>query len=228
MVSIPTDAKYGWVVVFAAFLSNMLVDGFVFNFGQFTDDIQRLFGVKNPETILSVMTCVYFGIGPITSALLNHFGYQVTGAIGATFTLIGVFVTAYADTYPLLMLSFGALCGAGSGITTCTCILVVGHYFDRYRALANAVAVCGTGAGTVFMGQVIPLFKEYGWADRQMIFSSFFLALYPLIATFKSLEPHVVRVTPKDVNLLTSLPFSSSLFSLLLSLPPSSLSNMLR
>lgn len=152
---------------------------------------------------------MYFGIGPITSALLNYFGFRITGAIGTVFAIVGIFSAAFADSFSTLIVTLGIITGIGFGIISCTSILVVGHYFDKYRAVACSVAINGIGAGTMYMGQIIPLFKEFKWRDTFMIISSFYFLIFVLVLSYKSIKPRSVKVTPRPRVSFASLTSSS-------------------
>lgn len=174
------------------------------------DDIFVLFGVAHSEQILAVLMFMYFGIGPITSALLNYFGFRITGTIGAVIIVIGIFSAAHSNSFKVLLITFGVISGIGFGIVGCTSILVVGHYFDRFRALACALAVNGGGVGTVIMGQIIPLFKDFQWRNKFMIFSGFFILLFPLVITYRSIKPRSVKVAVRPRVSFANLSSSDS------------------
>jgi len=43
-------------------------------------------------------------------------------------------------------------------------IVMVGFYFDKKRAMATGIAVCGSGIGTFVLAPIITfLVSEYGW-----------------------------------------------------------------
>jgi len=43
-------------------------------------------------------------------------------------------------------------------------IVMVGFYFDKKRALATGIAVCGSGVGTFVLAPIISfLVSAYGW-----------------------------------------------------------------
>jgi len=46
-------------------------------------------------------------------------------------------------------------------------IVMVGYYFDKKRAMATGIAVCGTGIGTFVLAPIVNLLvSEYGWKVR--------------------------------------------------------------
>lgn len=50
-VVVPPDGGWGWVVMFASFLCNVIVDGVVFTSGLFLKDIRQDFGAGEAEVI---------------------------------------------------------------------------------------------------------------------------------------------------------------------------------
>lgn len=110
-VPIPTDDPYGWIVVFAAFVSNCVVDGFIYNFGILMSQLQVYFSSTKAEVamIMSFQGAMYYFIGPITSALLNRLGFRVTGWLGACLVAISFFSSSYCTSVQSLILTFGVL-----------------------------------------------------------------------------------------------------------------------
>lgn len=47
--------------------------------------------------------------GPFISALINRIGFRLTGLIGALLTCSGLFLSAYMETIPLLILTFSLI-----------------------------------------------------------------------------------------------------------------------
>jgi len=46
-------------------------------------------------------------------------------------------------------------------------LVMVNFYFDKRRALANGISVCGTGIGTFVMAPFVNfLVSSYGWKVR--------------------------------------------------------------
>ena len=50
------------------------------------------------------------------------------------------------------------------GLLNLPSIVTVGFYFSKRRALANGIAICGTGIGTFVFAPLASYFvSEYGW-----------------------------------------------------------------
>lgn len=91
--------------------------------------------------------------------------------------------------------------GFGYGVVNTTGILAAGHYFDKYRALANACCVSGTGAGILIMGQLFPfLLNKFSWQVVFKILAGISLLCFPMVATYKPLKPKKVKLTERLVT----------------------------
>lgn len=60
--------------------------------------------------------------------------------------------------------------GIGFGMIYLPAIVMVGHWFDKKRAFATGLAVCGTGIGTFIFAPVCTrLIHEYEWRGAHLI-----------------------------------------------------------
>lgn len=68
-------------------------------------------------------------------------------------------------------------------------IVMVGYYFDKRRALATGIAVCGSGIGSfVFAPLSEGLLRQYGWKGAMWILSALSLNGVVFAALFRPLE----------------------------------------
>lgn len=77
----PPDGGYGWVIVFASFMCNMIVDGIAYTFGVFLTDLAEYFGEGKGTTawVGSLLSGMYLCAGesardppPPTAAAASH------------------------------------------------------------------------------------------------------------------------------------------------------------
>ena len=60
--------------------------------------------------------------------------------------------------------------GIGFGLVYVPAVIAVGFYFERWRALATGIAVCGSGIGTFLMAPLSTLLiSTYGWRGALLI-----------------------------------------------------------
>jgi len=74
------------------------------------------------------------------------------------------------------MLTYGVMGGFGAGCIYLPSVVICGYYFEKKRALATGIGVCGSGVGCfVFAPFANYLLKAYGWKGTNLIFAGLFL-----------------------------------------------------
>lgn len=61
----PPDGGYGWVIVFASFMCNMIVDGIAYTFGVFLGEFVSYYGEGKGKTawVGSLLSGMYLSVG---------------------------------------------------------------------------------------------------------------------------------------------------------------------
>lgn len=78
--------------------------------------------------------------------------------------------------------NFYIFLGIGFGLVYVPAVIAVGFYFEKWRALATGIAVCGSGIGTFLMAPLCTvLIKTYGWRGALLIQAG--KALFSLVHT---------------------------------------------
>ncbi|CAD6194422.1 unnamed protein product [Caenorhabditis auriculariae] len=215
LVPVPPDGGWGWMVVIASFLIHVIADGFVYSFGTLADDLIKEFNASNATTslIISVLTGLTLGSGPLASAICNKYGCRVTTITGAVISLIGCFCAFMSYSIYHIMFSVGIVMGIGFGLMYCPAIVVVTMYFERWRSLATGIAVSGAGVGTVVFAPInVYLSTNYGWryvfvATGVAIIICFFCGLVFRPLKFELVSDEPIAIEPKNepiIELTTS------------------------
>ncbi|VDO94581.1 unnamed protein product [Soboliphyme baturini] len=176
LLPVPPDGGWGWVIVAASFLANMVVDGIAYSFGILFPEFHAYFGKAKQETawIGSLLTGVYMLIageevsynelqyndftlnrvivlGPFVSGLVNKFGAKAVMIAGSLIACLGFVISVFVRSLPLMMLFYGICGGVGFGFIYLPACVYVGYYFEKKRALATGIAVAGSGLGTLLI-----------------------------------------------------------------------------
>jgi len=170
----PPDGGWGWVVMVASFLCNLVLDGIAYTFGIFLSPLMEDFNVeKGPMSMVgSVLAGTIQLVGPLVAILVNKFGTRVVCMTGAVISSIGFFASTFAPNVPVLMLTYSVVAGTGLGLMYVPAVCAVGYYFEKKRALATGISVCGSGAGTFILAPVASLLLNYyGWEGATRIFA---------------------------------------------------------
>ncbi|KAJ8962272.1 hypothetical protein NQ318_018251, partial [Aromia moschata] len=168
----PPDGGYGWVIVVASFMCNMVVDGISYTFGIFLSEIVRDYGETKGKTawVGSLLTGMCMCAGPLVGILANRFGCRATCIAGSLISTAAFTMSIYCPNVDWLMLIYGFIGGTGFGLIYLPAVVCVGYYFESKRSLATGIAVCGSGVGTfAFAPLATILLEAYGWRGANLI-----------------------------------------------------------
>ncbi len=92
----PPDGGWGWVVVLASFLVNMIADGVTFSFGVIFVELQEEFEESRALTagVVSLFHSVPLLSGPVASALVDRYGCRRVTIVGALLACVGFLLSA--------------------------------------------------------------------------------------------------------------------------------------
>lgn len=76
--------------------------------------------------------------------------------------------------------------GIGFGFVYVPAVITVGFYFERWRALATGIGVCGSGIGTfVFAPLLAYVVDEYGWRTSLLVQAGIIMCSSIFALTFR-------------------------------------------
>ncbi|KAH6940147.1 hypothetical protein HPB50_025955 [Hyalomma asiaticum] len=162
----PPDGGWGWVVVFSSFMIHVIADGVTYTFGIFYLEFLKYFQESKGKTawIASIMVGTTFCIGPVASGLTTKYGCRAVTIAGSLLATLGLVVSMVAPNVTYLFFTIGLCTGAGFGLMYLPAIVSVTTYFEKRRAFATGIAVCGSGFGTFALAPFIEwLVHVYGW-----------------------------------------------------------------
>lgn len=197
------DGKYGWVVVFASFMINMIADGITFSFGIFNVEFLKYFGDSKGKTawIGSIFMASPLLSGPIASYLTDRYGCRKVTIVGSITASIGFLLSAMSTSMEMLFVTFGVIAGVGLSLCYVAAVVIVAYYFDKRRSLATGISVCGSGIGTFIFPPIIQyLISEYGWRGCTVLLAGIFLNMCVCGALMRDLEWTTHRAKQKRKN----------------------------
>lgn len=174
----PPDGGWGWVVVFASFMVNLIADGITFSFGVFFPHFLEYFGEGKGKTawIAGIFMAMPLLSGPIASFLTDRYGCRIVTICGSILAALGFVISAFVDNMETLFLTFGIMAGFGLSLCYVAAVVIVAYYFEKKRSLATGISVCGSGIGTfIFAPLTYVLLDEYGWRGTTLILAGLFL-----------------------------------------------------
>lgn len=124
------DGGYGWVIVFASFMCNLIVDGIAYTFGLFFEIFVLHFATSKSKVALcgALLNGCYLGAGeseiafvsltnasntratgPIVSSLANKYGCRFVTILGAIIACIALVLSTAAPNIETLMVTYGII-----------------------------------------------------------------------------------------------------------------------
>ncbi|XP_001607269.2 monocarboxylate transporter 12-B isoform X3 [Nasonia vitripennis] len=196
----PPDGGYGWVIVIASFMCNMIVDGIAYTFGIFLGEFVKYFGESRSKVAWtgSLLSGVYLMAGPVVSALTNKYGCRVVCIVGSVIGAFAFVLSTFSSSVTMLMITYGVLGGIGFGLIYLPAVVCVGYYFETKRSLATGIAVCGSGFGTfIFAPLAGILLDNYAWKGAILILAGLIFNCAIFGALMRPLEyPKASSVKP--------------------------------
>uniref|UniRef100_A0A8C6TLK7 Solute carrier family 16 member 5a n=1 Tax=Neogobius melanostomus TaxID=47308 RepID=A0A8C6TLK7_9GOBI len=167
--------------------------------GIFYTDLQNEFHATNSETswVPSIMTSVLHAGGPFCSVLVERLGCRATVMLGGVLSGVGMAVSSFAQSITELYITTGVITGLGFCFSFQPAVTILGHYFVRRRAFANAMSSTGTALGLCVLpvlGNYLHL--EYGWRGSFLILGAILLNCCVCGAVMRPLQPSRPRGPP--------------------------------
>ncbi|GJQ72073.1 hypothetical protein Trydic_g3170 [Trypoxylus dichotomus] len=162
---VPPDGGYGWVIVGAFALSNIITIPIGQGFGLiFMDRFSDLgFSASDIALIMNSSAAISMFCGIFNGPLLKRFGYRKIALVSACLTTSGVLLTAQASSFFQYILSYGLITSYGMGMSMSAYSLAIISYFKEKRAKAMGYAMTICGIGPIIMPQVFSyLLWSYG------------------------------------------------------------------
>ncbi|MBI1173454.1 MFS transporter [bacterium] len=166
----------------------VLIAPFKAEFGWSTADISAAFAVR----------LVLFGmIGPFAAAFMNRFGLARVAAVALTLIGLGILGSFTMTQLWQLLLLWGIVVGAGTGLTAMILAATVAtRWFARRRGLVLGMLTASTATGQlVFLPLLASLTERFGWRSAlAFVLVMLGLALAGVLT--------LMRDRPSDVGLL--------------------------
>lgn len=112
------DGGYGWTVVFASLVIQLIIDGISFSFGLIYTELLNYFEESKTKTawIGALVLAVPLMSGPVISNLVDKYGCRKMTIIGGLIGGIGFVLASISTSVEMLYITFGLISGFGIGI----------------------------------------------------------------------------------------------------------------
>ena len=192
---VPPDGGYGWFVVLGAFFSVFWCSGFIKSYGLIFAELLRIFpdsSVSLATWIPASMTSFALVVAPIAGALCKRFNCRVVTLTGGLISSVSISLSAAAPSMEFIFVTMGVFSGLGIGLSTTPGVILAARYFERNRAIANALCISGAAAGSSTMPFLIQyLLQTYGFRGTVLIMGACMLHIGVSAALFRPISVHV-------------------------------------
>lgn len=161
-----TRLFYGYVIVGAAFVIQILTWGVYNAYGVFFSALEGEFGWSRAVIAgAASLSQLLVGVGAIFLGRLNdRFGPRVLMVYVGVMVGAGYFLMSLADSIWMLFLFQGFIVGIGISGTDVILLSTTARWFARRRGMMSGIVKVGTGVGVVVAPLVITwLISDYGW-----------------------------------------------------------------
>lgn len=187
----PPDGGWGWVVVFAAFITNMIADGVTLSYGILYIAFLEYFRESNSKTawVGSLFMGIQLLAGPISSSLTDRFGCRRVTIAGGLLASCGFILSSFANSLEVLFFTFGIMSGFGLALCSVAAVVIVAYYFEKRRSFATGLSLCGSGIGTFLFAPFMKhLIDQYAWRGATLILAGCFLNIVVCGALMRDLD----------------------------------------
>ncbi|XP_064179611.1 monocarboxylate transporter 6 [Anguilla rostrata] len=186
------DGGWGWVVLVASILVLALTLAFPSCIGIFYTDLQAAFQASNSETswVPSIMTAALHAGGPLCSVLVERYGCRATVMLGGVLSGLGMAASSFTNSIMELYITAGVITGLGFCFSFQAAVTILGQYFVRRRAFANAMSSTGTAIGL----STLPFLAEFlrsqlGWRGSFLVLGGVLLNCCVCGAVMRPVSP---------------------------------------
>lgn len=192
----PPDGGWGWLVTFASFMCNFILDGICVSFGVVQYEYMKEFNASHARVswIGSALSGSYLLVGPFVSAMCAYYGCRRVTMVGSLVAMLGFALSTQATDVEMMIVFYGIIGGIGFGMIYLPAIVSVGHWFDKKRAFATGIAVGGSGVGqALFPILAHYLLTTYRWQGKNLIMAGIVLNCAVCGAIFRPLDRWMER-----------------------------------
>ena len=139
--------------MFCCFWLNVFQAGIAFCGGILLNTLAEEFQETRARVSLvsSVFCGVYLCTSPISDGLVRSFGLRNVCVLGCVIATTGFTASIYSSTLNMMIFTQGVIGGFGIGLTYLPSIVAPNFYFNRQKAVAYGIGICGQGKKSYLM-----------------------------------------------------------------------------
>jgi sugar phosphate permease len=187
------------VIAAVTFLVLLMTAGIRATPGVFIVPLEQEFGWNRAIISLSVaINIALFGlIGPFAASVMDRFGLRRILLAAIALLVVAVAMSTRMHTEWQLILFWGVLVGAGTGVTSMVLAAIVAtRWFDERRGVVlGALSAANATGQLVFLPALAQITESSGWRNAAFLVAAAGAAIFVVVLLF-------MRDRPQDIGLL--------------------------
>ena len=190
---------YGYRIVAASIVIQMMYLGSVFTYGVLFPEFESEFGWSR-ATISGAASLSFFVLGLfgiVMGKATDRFGPRIVLTISGIIYAAGYMLLHRVTTTLELYLFYGILCGLGIAALEFATLSTIARWFIRYRGMMSGIVKAGAGAGQVLFPLIAAvLVTAYGWRHACLLIGIVVLIGLVAMAQIMRRDPAMLGLQP--------------------------------
>uniref|UniRef100_A0A4Y0BJ14 Major facilitator superfamily (MFS) profile domain-containing protein n=1 Tax=Anopheles funestus TaxID=62324 RepID=A0A4Y0BJ14_ANOFN len=153
------DGGWGWMIVFAYGLANIMIVPVLQSFGLIFRDtfLEINISATKASIIINLASAVGMALGLFNGPLLRRYGFRKLAVVGGFLFSAGLMLTSSAVHFAHFIITYSIIASLGMGFCNSSFSLALNTYFVVRRNKAAGIAMTITGLGPILLPQLVSL-----------------------------------------------------------------------
>jgi OFA family oxalate/formate antiporter-like MFS transporter len=182
--AVPAVASKRWTQLLFGLVAMMAISSPQYVWTLFTKSFQETTGASLPaiQVTFTLLIVLQTFFSPVQGWLNDRFSPKLMIAIGTALSGLGWVAAAYATSLTTLYLTYGLLCGIGTGVVYVGIIGLMVRWFPDRRGFAAGLVAAGYGMGAMFTSFPITSMLESSGYQQTLVTFGIILGLVGVAA----------------------------------------------
>jgi oxalate/formate antiporter len=172
-VAMPAASSTRWVQLVLGLVAMMSISSPQYVWTLFTKPFQDSLGVplSAVQVTLTILIVLQTWLSPAQGYFVDKFGPRLLIAVGCVLSGLGWVASAYVTSLTMLYLTYGLLCGIGTGVVYIGIVGQMVRWFPDRRGFATGMVAAGYGFGAIATTFPIDtMIKAAGYQHTLLVF----------------------------------------------------------
>src|SRR5689334_5761003 len=184
-------ASTRWIQLVLGLIAMMSISSPQYVWTLFTKPFQDALGATLPaiQVTFTIVIVLQTWFSPVQGYLIDRFGPRLLIAVGCLLSGLGWITSAYVTSLIGLYLTYGLLCGIGTGVVYIGIIGLMVRWFPDRRGLATGAVAAGYGFGAILTTFPIDTMMRQSGHQHTLVVFGIILGLVGAVAALAMRMP---------------------------------------